>query len=272
MLLPTVLGALALVLAIGAPAVLTLRPWQLLHPRTALTLWYAALGAGLGLAVAAVASTIFLATISTPYSEAGEAAILSITAWLLLGLVGAAVGFILTAASSTPGRRFRSDLAVSREERDGFTLVRFDDPVPHAYSLPGAHPEIFYSSTLRSCLSQSEFAAVIAHEYAHLRQHHGAALRIADLNATCLPFLPAGRALKRATRLLIELAADDAAARQVGPTHLANALARLSSQTGDVSLAIRAERLSDKKWPISRRRRLPHALRPLAAADAQRIR
>lgn len=267
MILPAVMGALALILVVASPAVLMLRPWQLRHPRTALTLWYAALALGVTLAVAAVASTIFLATISTSHTAAGDAAALSITAWLLLGLMGAVAGFVLTAASSTSGRGFRRDIAVSREERDGFTLVRFDDAVPHAYSLPGSHPEIFYSSTLRSCLSQSEFAAVIAHEYAHLRHHHGAALRIAELNAACLPFLPAGRALRRATKLLIELAADDAAARQVGPAHLANALARLAAHTGEVSLAIRAERLSDKKWPISRRRHVPRALRPLAAAQ-----
>lgn len=264
MLLPLVLCALALVVVLVAPAVLTLRPWQLRHPRTALTLWYAAVVLGGGLMAAAVASTILLAMAASPHAASWDATVLSVTAWLLLGLVGAVVGFVLTAASSHEGGRFRSHLAVAREERDGFTLVRFDDVRPHAYSVPGPHPEIFYSSSLRACLSQSEFAAVIAHEYAHLRHRHGAAMRIANLNAACVTFLPAGRALRRATRLLIELAADDAAARQVGPAHLANALARLSSQTGDVSLIVRAERLSDKKWPIARRRHVPQALRPLA--------
>lgn len=269
MLLPATLGILALFVVIVAPAVLSLRPWQLQHPRTALTLWYGALVTGVALAGTAVASTILLAIMTSSHRDSGEAAAISIIAWLLLGVVGAAVGFMLTTASSMSERGFHGELAVSREERGGFTLVRFDGSIPRAYSVPGAHPEIFYSSAMRGCLSQSEFAAVIAHEYAHLRQRHGTALRMADLNAACVPFLPAGRALKRATRLLIELAADDAAARQVGPAHLANALARLSAHTGDASLAIRAERLSDKKWPVSRRRHVPRALRPLAIAQKE---
>lgn len=270
MLLPAVLGTLALAVVVASPALLALRPWQLRHPRTALTIWYSALALGLLLAAAAIGSTILLATTASPPGAAGEAAAVSISAWLLLGAVGAVAGFVLTAASSGSSHGVRSDLAVSREERDGFTLIRFEDGAPHAYSLPGAHPEIFYSTALRACLSPAEFTAVIAHEYAHLRQHHGIALRIAELNAVCLPFLPAGRALRRATRLLIELSADDAAARQVGPAHLANALSRLSARTGDPSMAIRAERLGDKRWPVSRRRHLPRALRPVAAAARAR--
>lgn len=265
MLLTAVLGAIALLILIASPAVLALRPWQLRHPRTALTIWYASVAAGTLFALGAVACTVICACTASGHATAREHAAIHLAAWLLLGAVGAIVGFVITTATSRSSQGFRRDLALSREEGEEFTLVRFEDKVPHAYSVPSSPPEIFFSTALRDSLSRAEFTAVIAHEYAHLWQRHDIAVRIAELNAVCLPFLPAGRGLRRATRLLIELAADDAAARQVGPAHVASALTRLAEHTGEIAMAIRAERLRDKKWPIARRRRLPRALRAVAA-------
>ena len=71
-------------------------------------------------------------------------------------------------------------------------------------------------------------------------------------------------ALERATRLQIELAADDAAARQVGAAHLANALIVLAAATHDVGMTLRAERLTRKRWPTPQRRRIPQGLHAAA--------
>lgn len=262
MLLPLILAALALATVVLSPALLALRPWQLRRPRTALTLWFASFALGMALAAAAVGSTILIALASSGHSTATDALAAPLSAWVLLGLMGAVIGLVLTAAGSSGWEaNHRADLALSRQEKDGFTLVRFHGSRPDAYAIPGPHPEIFLSSDLEERLTGPELTAVIAHEYAHLRQRHFTALRIAELNAVCVPFLPAGRALSRTTRLLVELAADDAAARQVGPAHLANALSRLSEASGDAGMAVRAERLADKRWPVSRRRRLPRPLR-----------
>ncbi|MFA7498031.1 MAG: M56 family peptidase, partial [Leucobacter sp.] len=100
-----------------------------------------------------------------------------------------------------------------------------------------------------------------AHEFAHLRHQHGLAIRIAQLNALLLPGTRASRALERTTRLQIELAADDAAARQVGAAHLANALTVLAAATHDVGMTLRAQRLTRKRWPAAQHRRLPQGLR-----------
>jgi Zn-dependent protease with chaperone function len=116
---------------------------------------------------------------------------------------------------------------------------------------------------MEETLTVSQLQAVLAHEYAHLRQWHGWAVRIAQINALCLPRVLPGRALQRATVLLIELAADDAAARQAGAAHLANALTVLANTTGDESMHLRAVRLTARRWPSAGRRRLPQAIRIL---------
>ncbi|MAB20717.1 MAG: hypothetical protein CMH33_07370 [Microbacterium sp.] len=154
-------------------------------------------------------------------------------------------------------------VARSREERDGFTLVRFRGDQLIACAVPGKHPEILLSTAMEETLTVSQLQAVLAHEYAHLRQRHGWAVRIAQINALCLSRVRPGRALQRATVLLIELAADDAAARQAGAAHLANALTVLANAAGDESMHLRAVRLTARRWPSAARRRLPQAIRIL---------
>ncbi|MGO2684385.1 MAG: hypothetical protein ACTIAA_09190, partial [Microbacterium sp.] len=67
----------------------------------------------------------------------------------------------------------------------------------------------------------------------------------------------------RATLLLVELMADDAAARQAGAAHLANALSQMAEAGDDVGMALRAERLTLRRWPRRERRRLPEPIRGL---------
>lgn len=58
----SLIAAAALVLLL-APLVLTVGRWQVRHPRTALTLWFSALFAGIGLAVASAATVLMLSLI-----------------------------------------------------------------------------------------------------------------------------------------------------------------------------------------------------------------
>ena len=67
--------------------------------------------------------------------------------------------------------------------------------------------------------------------------------------------------LKRSATLLVELAADDIAAKQEGPTELANALAVMAKATGDETMFLRAERLTTKKWPREHWRTIPEPIR-----------
>src|SRR5699024_126739 len=142
--------------------------------------------------------------------------------------------------------------------RRALTLAHITSDDVVACSLPGREPAIIIPSRLESVLSRAELQAVIAHEYAHLRGRHHLLRRIAQINAACLPRrLRAGREFDRATTLLLELIADDAAARQAGAVHLANALAKIGDVASDPSLSVRAERLAVFTWTAARRCRVP---------------
>jgi len=250
-----------------APRVLTVGHWQVRHPRIALTLWFGAFFGGGVLVLGSVVTTIAAALNAGAAPTAAEAIMVTMAAWLGVGAIGAGIAFVGVSAEPLAHSHQQAlarlvPIAVAREERRGFTLVWFDAPSPVACAAPGRPAEILVSSGMRDLLTAPQLQAVIAHEYAHLRLRHGWAMRIAELNALCLPrALRAGRGLKRATSLLIELVADDAAARQAGAAHLANALTRLDQQTDDPGLAVRAERLTLRRWPTAARRRLPEPIR-----------
>ncbi|WGD36955.1 M56 family metallopeptidase [Lysinibacter sp. HNR] len=251
--------ALALVLMVIAPAILTRGCWQVMHPRTALALWYGSFLLGCS---ALAASMIFavLSGINAGHAQSPpEAIFLTILAWMTLAITGGFIAFI--AMSSEPILRSykRSTAQItplihSQEERSRFILARFHSDEYVACTFPGREPLIVVSSALEDALTPPQFQAVLAHEYAHLRQRHGWITRIAEINALCVPRLAAGRSLLRATLLLVELIADDTAARQAGPVHLANALSRLGHLSGDDGMEFRAQRIAQQRW--SRRRRV----------------
>ncbi|MEJ1089940.1 M48 family metalloprotease [Microbacterium sp. Mu-80] len=246
---------------------LTVGHWPVRHPRIALTLWFGAFFGGGILVLGAVITTIAAALNAGAAPTVAEAIMVTLAAWVSVGAIGAVVAFVGVSAEPLAHSYRRSlarlaPVAVARQERRGFTLVWFDSPSPVACAVPGRPAEILVSTAMRDLLSAPQLQAVIAHEYAHLRLRHGWAMRIAELNALCLPgALRAGQGLKRATSLLIELVADDAAARQAGAAHLANALTRLAAATDDPGLAVRAERLTLRRWPTAARRRLPEPIR-----------
>lgn len=264
LLLALVLLGTAIALAALCPRLLTVGRWHLFHPRAALTAWFGSFGVGIATALAGIALGVVVVESLRHATPHTTSVTVSAAIWVAAGIAG--VTLILTFTFSGSLRSLRpasrsQAIAYARDEHIGFTLVRFRSEIPEAYAVPGRRPEIFVSSAMERILSPPQLQAVLAHEFAHLRHRHGIAIRIAQLNALLLPGTQAGRALERATRLQIELAADDAAARQVGAVHLANALTVLAAATQDVSMALRAERLTRKRWPVAQRRRIPQGLR-----------
>lgn len=254
------LAAAALILLL-APLVLTAGRWQVRHPRTALALWFGALFTGVGCAAASAATALLCAVGGMDAASSGETLMLTVAGWLSLGVLAAVIAFVSASAEPLADSwreavgRF-APVAVSREGSSGATLVWFESKEPVACAVPSGEPEIFLSTALKKLLSGPQLRAVIEHERTHLRQHHGWAVRIAEINALCLPRrFPAGRALKRATLLLVELIADDAAARRAGAVHLANALAIMGRTTSDPGLELRAERLALRRWKAPRSQR-----------------
>ncbi|MFU0803894.1 M56 family metallopeptidase [Pseudoclavibacter caeni] len=260
LLLAFLIGVASLALA-GMPPV---TPAQVRRPRRALRLRVALFVAGVAvtLTVPAVASARALA--AGPAPSLPLTLLVSVLPWLLLLGLGAAIAW-LASANEPLALSFRQQLAdlvpmaTRRDVHRGFTVVHFDDERPIACAAPGRPREILVSSAMSTLLDERQLTAVIAHEYAHLRGRHAAILRCAELTTRLAPARWRGRAFIGPVRLLIELAADDAAARQIGPAELANALARVGRATGEVALVYRAECIARRRWPVARRRRAPRA-------------
>jgi Zn-dependent protease with chaperone function len=130
-------------------------------------------------------------------------------------------------------RRHRETLRlVAWEDSRHADVLVLDHPVPVAYSLPARRRGIVVSTGARNALSAAELGAVLAHERAHLRQRHHALLLLLDLAHALLPWLPTVRRAKERLPLLLEMSADDAAARTCGKRTLVDALCRLSAVPG----------------------------------------
>ncbi|HYZ68153.1 MAG TPA: M56 family metallopeptidase, partial [Mycobacterium sp.] len=100
---------------------------------------------------------------------------------------------------------------------------------PLAYCLPGVRSRVVVSEGTLKTLSDSEIAAILTHERAHLRARHDLVLEMFIAVHAAFPrFVRSGSALD-AVRLLIEMLADDAAVRAAGPAPLARALVACAS-------------------------------------------
>ncbi|MFC9252103.1 M56 family metallopeptidase [Amycolatopsis thailandensis] len=115
--------------------------------------------------------------------------------------------------------------------RPGPTLWLPEDR-PIAYSLGGRDGLIVASEGLAARLSRPELDAVLAHERAHLRGRHHLLTASADVLGRALRFVPLMRELPGAVRLLVELAADRAAAARHGSGTVRSALLSIHAADG----------------------------------------
>jgi Peptidase family M48 len=86
-----------------------------------------------------------------------------------------------------------------------------DHPAPVAFCIPGARPLLVLSSGMVAELDQRQVAAVVAHERAHLAEHHHLLLLPFVAWRAALPVLPAADRAHDAVRDLVEMRADDVA-------------------------------------------------------------
>ena len=111
----------------------------------------------------------------------------------------------------------------------GAVLVEHADPV--AYCVAGRHPTVILSTGAVQALEPAQLSAVLAHERAHLTGRHHRLLALARIGRLVLPFLPLMRAADAQVARLVEMHADDAAARAGDPRSLATALVVLATGT-----------------------------------------
>lgn len=269
---PLILGALAVLLARPAPAALSRVEALLRAPRAAITLWQAvalaavlaALGSGL-----AVASDALLHVHHSGFDwpwDLTRLFALIVTAVVLARLLLTAHRIGLRTRQLR--RRHRELVDLLADDATGVSVLEHEAPT--AYCLPGFHrSRIVLSDSAMRALAGAELDAVLSHERAHLRARHDLVLEGFTVLNRAFPRIVHSQVALDRVRLLIELLADDAAARRTGRLPLAHALVRLSEAVapeaalglaGD-DVLVRVQRLVEPARPA----RLVSALAYLAA-------
>lgn len=136
---------------------------------------------------------------------------------------------------------------------DGVDAVVVDAAERAAYCVAGHPDTVVVTSAALDSLTDRNLQAVLAHERAHLAGRHHHVLAFVRALAVAIPGVPLFSTADREISLLLEMAADDAAARRCGSLTLLDALLALSMDaqapqgafgaTGTDVLA-RAERLA----------------------------
>lgn len=155
-----------------------------------------------------------------------------------LGLLTLVAGGLLAGGAVTARRvwqatgRHQELLALAGQSTPALPgVVLLEHPAPLAYCLPGRAGAIVVSHTTTTWLDPAQLAAVLAHERAHQTGGHHLLLGLAAALRAGFGFLPAARLAVPATGRLVELAADDAAARATGRDQVAAALHTLGTTT-----------------------------------------
>ncbi|KAA2255483.1 M56 family metallopeptidase [Solihabitans fulvus] len=102
--------------------------------------------------------------------------------------------------------------------RSGSELLVLPHGEPVAYALPGRPGRIVVSRGMLATLDPYERRVLLAHERAHLANHHYLFVAVVDFAAALNPLL---RPLRSTVRYSVERWADESAAEGVGSRHLA---------------------------------------------------
>jgi Zn-dependent protease with chaperone function len=271
LLAAAVLGVLLVVL-IAVPARLATAAWPLRGPSAALLLWQA-LGLTGGLLLLETCALVALAPYGDDVLDALGGLELhgpwhSTVSWIAFA-VGLAVFLrLLTVLLRSTVRTLRSrrrhrvmvDLLATRNPLLPDTRV-MDHDLPVAYCLPGLRSRVVVSRAVVTMLEEPELRAVLAHERAHLAQRHDlVVLPFVALSAT-FPWAPPVQRARAEVLLLIEVLADDRAARKHDRAALARALWKVGESHAPVGgfgvaerpaeVVVRANRLLHPPVPLS---------------------
>ncbi|WP_404869829.1 M56 family metallopeptidase [Kitasatospora griseola] len=151
-------------------------------------------------------------------------------------------------------------------------LVVLENVRPQAWSLPGPRARLVVTTGALQQLSDRELAAVLSHERGHVRARHHWLAQCAQALATGFPGVEVFSAFRDQVAVLVELAADDRAARRHGRVTTALALAELNSEVFAscpprqlAQSPARVDRLLLGEPRLPRRARLAWTLAALAA-------
>lgn len=137
----------------------------------------------------------------------------------------------------------RAARLVGSANRDLGVIV-VDAAEPAAYSLAGPRPTIIVTTCAVRKLSSAALAAALDHERCHLAERHFLLLGAAGLTAKAFPFVPLFRAAAARVGDLVEMRADDVAARRHGAGSVADAIAAITSALPDPAPAANEQALA----------------------------
>lgn len=237
-------------LLIGSFAVAVLAPRilpRLTHsgraPRLAVVVWALAIGS---VAISWLAApALLLADLFRP-SHSFTRACLTVVRTLFGGRNGPAVQVLVFSVALLLAARvtrtllagYRASCSRTRRHIDSTRIVGrrlpgvdayiLDSDETAAYCLPGRDRTIVLSTGALAALTRPQLSAVLAHERAHLAGHHHLLLRLSNGLRSAMPRVRLfGIGAEEIARLL-EMCADDAAARRHGRSAVAGALAALT--------------------------------------------
>jgi len=273
------LGVLAALLAWPVPAALARAAWPRRDPLVALVCWQA-IGLAGGLSIIGALLVHGLAPWGHSLPEAwwhwvtrqpAQEAVRgdhwvaqTLAAVLAVELLG--VLLLSGVRTARTRRRHRALLELVVEPAAAGPDTRLlDHPAPVAFCIPGARPLLVLSSGMVAELESAQLDAVVAHERAHLAEHHHLLLLPFVAWRAALPVLPAADRAHDAVRDLVEMRADDVALASLsGPARrrtLAAAIVAVAAGAGGQlpdgalavtggSVAVRVRRLLAPAEPL----------------------
>ena len=219
------LAVLAALLAWPVPALLARAGWPRRDPLVALVCWQAVglagglsmIGALLVHGLAPWGHSLPEAAWSVATAQPAGAPVrgdhwvaLTLAAVLASELVGVLLlSWVRTARTRRRHRELLELVVQPSAELPDTRLL--EHPAPVAFCIPGARPLLVLSSGMVAELDGEQLAAVVAHERAHLREHHHLLLLPFVAWEAALPVLPAAARAHASVRELVEMRADDVA-------------------------------------------------------------
>jgi Zn-dependent protease with chaperone function len=273
------------VVAILGPRLLVRSAHAGIAPRLGLAAWLAAIGSVV--ASWAAAAVFLLAELLGDWNQPGRTVIsacfdalgavasgragllLQIGLLLLTALAAVAMAVLVWRLGRSLVRARTRTFEHARMARltgrhvDGLDAVVLDAPERAAYCVAGRPHAIVVTSAAVAALDERHLNAVLAHERAHLTGRHHLILAVTRGLATILPRIELFTTGAIEVARLLEMCADDAAARSHGSRTVLRALLALSGAapmpTGalgatGVGVLARAERLASPARPADRMR------------------
>ena len=217
---PWVLAALGVVLAGPVPALLARARWLRRTPLSTMLLWQ---GVALAAVLSALGAGLSLATSQGWSTPAALALAVTAVVAVRLGLSGHRVGTSLRSLR----RHHREQLDLVTHRRGGLAVLETEQPL--AYCVPSLKSSrVVVSQGALGRLAPDELDAVLAHERAHLRARHDLVLEAFSVLHRAFPRWVSSASALREVRMLVEVLADRAAARDAGAQALGRALVGLA--------------------------------------------